>query len=134
MTLRSLKRLTNNRFFVTIKEKQKGWSKMNEKKELIELSAEDLEVELKTLVFIDDVKIFCEKYKVPENIIEEKFLTNENLPKRIVRTIFTNKPLSKEFLAKYREHYDIDLLASNPHIDKETIEQLRVIEKLTEKC
>ena len=89
-------------------------------KELIELSEEQLDIELKTAVFIDDLKIICEKYKLPENIIESRFLSNKDLPKRIARAIFINQPLSKSFLVKNVDSYDSHLLTTNPRISKET--------------
>jgi hypothetical protein len=103
-------------------------------KELKELADEQLELELKCAIFIDDVRILCETVKLPEHIIEERFIGNENLPIRIVRTIFMNQPLSREFLMKHLEIYDYDWVLSNQYLreDKDLLDGIRVAKKLTE--
>jgi hypothetical protein len=103
-------------------------------KELKELTDEQLEVELKCAVFIDDVRILCETVKLPENVIEEKFISNDNLPNRIIRTIFANQPLSQKFLMKHMDLYDYNWLLSNSHIceNKDLLDSIKVAKKLTE--
>jgi hypothetical protein len=105
---------------------------MKEVKQLLEVTVDELNLELQTVVFVDDLRIFCEKYKLPEELIEEKFLFNDNLPERINRTIFTKQPLSKEFLVKHMGKYKKDWLSVNPFCSQDLIDEITMIEKLTE--
>ncbi len=102
--------------------------------ELKELTDEELDVELKCAVFIDDVRHLCSTVKLPESVIEEKFVGNENMPLRIVRTIFCHQPLSQKFLMKYINLFHYNWLLSNPYLceNQELLDGIRVVKKMTE--
>lgn len=110
---------------------------MKEKKELVELTDEQLDIELKSAIFFDDVRIVCEKFKLPETLIEEKFLKEDFLQehpskrKIILRSIFSSQSLSRQFLVKHEGMYEDVWLAINPNLSKELLEDLKVIQRLT---
>jgi hypothetical protein len=100
---------------------------------LIEKTDEQLELELKTSLFLDDVRMLCEKLKLSETFIEKHFIGNERIPEKIFKTIFSKQPLSKGFLVKHRDLYNDKWLMVNPYLknNKELFEDLKLIDKLT---
>jgi hypothetical protein len=103
---------------------------MEKGKVLIELSDEQFQMELKAVLFLDDLRVFCEKFKLPETFMEERIMTRDDLPKRILRTIFQNQPLSLQFLTKHIEKYDHNWLFSNKNIERELIDDLKIVKRL----
>ncbi len=102
--------------------------------DLKELTEEELEVELKCAIFLDDVRQLCQTVKLPEHIIEERFMNNENLPTRILRTIFCNQPLSQQFIMKYLDLISYNWIILNPYLceNKDLLDGVKVAKKLTE--